>query len=175
MGITLNKVLTYGAKKRRLPNHIAQLNAERRYERQGFKENKALHPASVPQVKKLGTLQESSNTNTAPTNTNIPMRTQHRGTVSLETYQKMERKASSAIRHAKAAKESEKRYRTQLYTANRRATRTAKALALYKEKFTNLSKALASKVADGEKPLKEQERTSARSENELRCEIAQLK
>ena len=118
MGITLNKALTYGAKKRCLPNHIAQLNAERCYERQGFKENKVPHPTLFPQVKKLGTLQESSNTRMSHTNENAPIHTQHQGTVSLKTYQKMERKASSAIRCAKTAEESAKRYWTQLYNAN---------------------------------------------------------
>ena len=118
MGITLNKALTYGAKKRCLPNHIAQLNAECCYERQGFKENKVPHPTLFPRVKKLGTLQESSNTRTRRANENTPICTQHQDTVSLETYQKMERKASSAIRCAKAAEESAKRYRTQLYNAN---------------------------------------------------------
>ena len=45
-----------------LPNHIAQLNAEHCYEHQGFKENKALCPALVLQVKRLHTLQESNHT-----------------------------------------------------------------------------------------------------------------
>ena len=61
MGISLNKALTYGAKKRCLHNHIAQHTAEHRYEHQNFKENRALHLALVPQAKKLGTLEESSN------------------------------------------------------------------------------------------------------------------
>lgn len=39
-----------------------------------FKENKALHSALILPVKKLGTLQESGNTQTTPTNTNIPLR-----------------------------------------------------------------------------------------------------
>ena len=98
--------------------HIAQLNAEHCYEHQGFKENKVPHPTLFPQVKKLGTLQESSNTQTSRANKNTPICTQHQGTVSLETYQKMEGKASSAICRAKAAEESAKRYRTQLYNAN---------------------------------------------------------
>ena len=55
MGISLNKTLTYGAKKHCLPNHIAQHTAEPRYEHQNFKENRALHSALVPQAKKLGT------------------------------------------------------------------------------------------------------------------------
>ena len=101
-------------KKRCLPNHIAQLNAEHRNEHQVFKENKALHSTLVPQVKKLSTLQESSNTQTSPTNKNTPMHTQHQGTVSLETYQRTERKASSVIHCAKAAEESAKKYQTNL-------------------------------------------------------------
>ena len=122
MSITLNKALTYGAKKRCLPNHIAQLNAEGCYERQGFKENKAPHPTLFPWVKKLGTLQESSNTQTSRANENVPIRTQHQGTVSLKTYHKMERKASSAICRAKVAEGLARRYWTQLYNANQHAT-----------------------------------------------------
>ena len=110
MGITLNKALTYGAKKCCLPNLIAQLNAECCYEHQGFKENKAPHPTLFPRVKKLGTLQESSNTWMSHVNENMPICTQHQGTVGLKTYQKMERKASSVICCAKADEESAKRY-----------------------------------------------------------------
>ena len=58
MGVSLNKALTYGAKKCCLPNHVAQLNAKCH----SFKENKALHPTLVLQVKRLGTLQESNHT-----------------------------------------------------------------------------------------------------------------
>src|SRR6266849_1808986 len=110
MGVSLNKALTYGAKKRALPYHLAQANANRRFQSDLLKENQAVGNVSTSYSKKSITLLDSSDTPTHPVISTQPSCTSCSNAVSLGEYQKIKRKANAAIDRAMKTKQSAKKY-----------------------------------------------------------------
>ena len=97
MGISLDKALTYGAKKCALPYHIAQANANCQFQSDLLKENQVVGNASISYSKKSITLLDSSNTPAHPTISTQPLCTSCSNAVSLGEYQKIKQKANAVI------------------------------------------------------------------------------